>query len=209
MNTTARAVAATAAGVMAAAATRDWSQLTRLVAEAHDPRVRATALAALVRGARRAVSAPSWRAAARDRDRRVRLRAAQLAPRLGRAISCTPLLALLDDDDIWVRESAAYAIGEHPRCSRRALDALVERATNDDDPLIREAAVAALGAQGNAATLPAVLAACDDKPAVRRRAVLALAAFEGAEVETRLHAALTDADWQVRQAAEDLLSELA
>ena len=50
-----------------------------------------------------------------------------------------------------------------------------------------------------------MLAACDDKPAVRRRAVLALAAFDGPEVEARLHAALTDRDWQVRQAAEDLL----
>jgi len=36
--------------------------------------------------------------------------------------------------------------------------------------------------------------------------VLALAAFEGDEVEAQLHAALTDADWQVRQAAEDLLN---
>jgi HEAT repeat protein len=54
--------------------------------------------------------------------------------------------------------------------------------------------------------LPAVLAACDDKPAIRRRAVLALAAFEGAPVEDRLRVALTDNDWQVRQAAEDLLA---
>ena len=32
----------------------------------------------------------------------------------------------------------------------------------------------------------------------------ALAAFDGPEVEARLEAALTDRDWQVRQAAEDL-----
>jgi HEAT repeat protein len=50
-----------------------------------------------------------------------------------------------------------------------------------------------------------VLAACDDKPAVRRRAVLALAAFDGPDVEERLRRALDDRDWQVRQAAEDLL----
>jgi hypothetical protein len=36
--------------------------------------------------------------------------------------------------------------------------------------------------------------------------VLALAAFEGAPVEDRLRVALTDNDWQVRQAAEDLLA---
>jgi len=70
---------------------------------------------------------------------------------------------------------------------------------------VREAAVAALGARGDERTLPVVLRACDDKPAVRRRAVLALAAFEGPEVEARLQRALTDRDWQVRQAAEDLL----
>ena len=52
-----------------------------------------------------------------------------------------------------------------------------------------------------------MLAACDDKPAIRRRAVLALAAFEGDDVEARLHAPRwTDPDWQVRQAAEDLLA---
>jgi len=70
---------------------------------------------------------------------------------------------------------------------------------------VREAAVAALGALGEPSTLPAVLAACDDKPAIRRRAVLALAAFDNPEVDRRIRAALTDHDWQVRQAAEDLL----
>jgi hypothetical protein len=35
--------------------------------------------------------------------------------------------------------------------------------------------------------------------------VLALAAFEGDVVETALTRALDDRDWQVRQAAEDLL----
>jgi HEAT repeat protein len=67
--------------------------------------------------------------------------------------------------------------------------------------------VAAIGALGDPSGLPAVLAACRDKPAVRRRAVLALAPFDGAEVEEALHAALEDRDWQVRQAAEDLLAD--
>ena len=48
---------------------------------------------------------------------------------------------------------------------------------------------------------------CDDKPAIRRRAVLALAAFDDEQVETRLRAALEDHDWQVRQAAEDQLTD--
>jgi hypothetical protein len=35
--------------------------------------------------------------------------------------------------------------------------------------------------------------------------VLALAAFEGDDVEAALERALDDRDWQVRQAAEDML----
>ncbi|MCB0991938.1 MAG: HEAT repeat domain-containing protein, partial [Acidimicrobiales bacterium] len=49
------------------------------------------------------------------------------------------------------------------------------------------------------------LAATNDKPAVRRRAALALAPFDGEAVEQALHRLLEDRDWQVRQAAEDLL----
>jgi HEAT repeat protein len=170
------------------------------------PGVRAVAVAALVRTASRRVSAPIWRRTAHDQDARVRLRSAEVAPKLGRAATCAVLVELLADDDAWVAEAAAYAIGEHPRPSRSAITSLVRAARTHADPLVREAAVAALGAQGDPAGLSAVLAACDDKPAIRRRAVLALAAFEGDEVEARLRAALEDTDWQVRQAAEDLLA---
>jgi HEAT repeat protein len=168
--------------------------------------VRAVAIAALIRAAPRRVSAPIWRVTADDPDARVRRRAAEVAPKLGRAATCSVLLQLLADDDAWVAEAAAYAIGEHPRPSRAAITTVTRVATTHADPLVREAAVAALGAQGDPTTLPAVLAACDDKPAIRRRAVLALAAFEGEAVEDRLRSALNDSDWQVRQAAEDLLA---
>jgi hypothetical protein len=40
---------------------------------------------------------------------------------------------------------------------------------------------------------------------VRRRAVLALAPFTGPAVDAALADALQDRDWQVRQAAEDLM----
>jgi HEAT repeat protein len=187
-----------------AATTTDVSQLMARVDDG-DPRVRAVALAALVRHASRAEVARVWTTAARDPDARVRLRVAQLGPALGRAAKNATLLALLGDDDAWVAEAAAYAIGEHPRPTRAAIAALTNATTSHDDPLVREAAVAALGSIGDPTTLPAVLHACNDKPAIRRRAVLALASFEGEEVEARLHAALEDHDWQVRQAAEDLL----
>jgi HEAT repeat protein len=190
----------------AVAVEKDARELAGRAIDDPDPRVRAVAIAALVRTAPRRVSAPVWRRAARDADARVRRRAAEVAPKLGRAVTCAALLELLADDDAWVAEAAAYAIGEHPRPSHAAITSVVRVATTHADPLVREAAVAALGAQGDPATLGAVLAACDDKPAIRRRAVLALAAFEGNEVEARLRTALEDPDWQVRQAAEDLLA---
>jgi len=192
-----------------AAATAVEPDAHLLIARATDDpsgSVRAVALAALVRTAPRRVSAPIWRRSAHDADARVRLRSAEVAPKLGRAATCSVLVELLGDDDAWVAEAAAYAIGEHPRPSHVAIASVTRVATTHADPLVREAAVAALGAIGDPSALPVVLSACDDKPPVRRRAVLALAAFEGEQVEARLRAALTDRDWQVRQAAEDLLS---
>lgn len=189
----------------AVAVETDEVELERRATDDPDPRVRAVAIAALVNTASRTVSSPVWRRVAHDADPRVRRRSAELAPKLGRSAPGALLIELLHDDDAWVAEAAAYALGEHPRASRAAIEALVTAATSHSDPLVREAAVAALGAQGDATTLPAVLAATTDKPAIRRRAVLALAAFEGEEVEARLHSALNDPDWQVRQAAEDLL----
>ena len=58
-----------------------------------------------------------------------------------------------------------------------ALISLATGAGAGDDPLVREAAVAALGAIGDDRGLDAILAATEDRPAVRRRAVLALAPF--------------------------------
>jgi HEAT repeat protein len=85
--------------------------------------------------------------------------------------------------------------------------ALVTTATGHSDARCREAAVAALGAIGDPTGLPAVLAALDDKPTVRRRATVALAGFDDPRVEPALQAAARDRDWQVRQAAEELVAE--
>ena len=189
-----------------AAMTGDLAALTALVRADQAPRVRAVAVARITRIAPRRAAAPVWRVAATDPAPEVRRRAAEVAPALGASVSCRALVDLLADDNPWVAEAAAFALGEHPRPTATAGAALIAAATTHPDPLVREAAVAALGAQGDPASLPAVLHACDDKPAIRRRAVLALAAFEGPEVEARLRLALDDKDWQVRQAAETLLT---
>ena len=62
-------------------------------------------------------------------------------------------------------------------------------ATEHGDARCREAAVAALGAIGDPAGLPAVLAALGDKPTVRRRATVALAGFDDPRVTPALRGA--------------------
>ena len=120
---------------------------------------------------------------------------------------CCPaaLTDALEDRDPLVVVGAAWFLGE--RRHRRAVAALAEAAATHDDTRCREAAVAALGAIGDPAGLPAVLGALDDKPTVRRRATVALAGFDDPRVEPALRRAAGDRDWQVRQAAEELLDE--
>jgi HEAT repeat protein len=69
--------------------------------------------------------------------------------------------------------------------------------------------VAALGAIGDPVGLPAVLGALTDVPTVRRRATVALAGFDDPRVTPALRAATEDRDWQVRQAAGELLDDPA
>ena len=170
----------------------------------HDPdgEVRAAALGALARMGS-AAAADVQRALA-DPDPAVRRRACRVAVAVPE-IDDGDLLAVLDDDDAGVAELAAWALGERGGDRAAAVvEGLAAMATRHVEPLCREAAVAALGAIGDPAGLPAVLAATTDRPAIRRRAVIALAAFDGPEVDAALHRARSDRDRQVRQAAEDL-----
>ncbi len=126
------------------------------------------------------------------------------------------LEGLLADADPSVVEVAAWATGEWVGAIIESEDelpsvdlvpTLVAVTAEHPDALCREAAVAALGAIGDPAALPVILAATRDKATVRRRAVIALAPFEGDDVDEALERALGDRDWQVRQAAEDLLAD--
>ncbi len=166
-----------------------------------DPAVRAIALGALERLGR--LEADDLRAALVDGSAVVRRRACEAAAH--RPGDGPPsLLATMADDDATLVEVAAWASGEREPPEPGAVPALVALSAGHDDALVREAAVAALGAIGDQAGLPAILAALGDKATVRRRAVIALAPFEGDDVEAALAHACDDRDWQVRQAAEDL-----
>ena len=164
-----------------------------------DPGVRATALGALARTG--GLGAVELGPALADPSPVVRRRAAELAV----GVPAASLLPLLADPDPTVVEVAAWASGERSPAEEGVVPVLAAIATGHDDPLCREAAVAALGAIGDPAGLPAILAGTTDRSTVRRRAVIALAPFDGPDVDAALRRALEDRDWQVRQAAEDLL----
>jgi len=164
-----------------------------------DPVARQLALGALER--MHALTDDDLRAAFTDPDASVRHRVALLTAKRP-SIS---VLSLLHDAEPTVVEAAAFAAGEQEAVADDVVTMLCELAVGADDVLVREAAVAALGAIGDERGLPAILAGCADKATIRRRAVLALAPFSGPEVDAALAAALADRDWQVRQAAEDLL----
>ena len=166
-----------------------------------EPDVRATALEALRRAGD--LQADDVAAACADPSPVVRRRAAEVAA-AAPAGARASLLGLLADEDATVVEVAAWASGELDPPEDGAVAILAALATGHEDALVREAAVAALGAIGDEAGLPAILAAGRDKPAVRRRAVIALASFDGPEVDAALERAREDRDRQVRQAAEDL-----
>lgn len=214
---------------MAAGHRGEVSEAVRLASDP-DPTVRAAAYGALARLGR--LDADLIRGALADPHPGVRRRVCEEAGRgLGRAgidggqggedgadapgagavqggvEDCVTLLAAaLDDTEAAVVEAAAWALGEAGAAARSVVPRLAALA-GEGTPLCREAAVAALGAIGDPAGLPAVVAALDDRPAIRRRATLSLAAFDGEEAEAGLRRAAADRDWQVRQAAEELLGD--
>lgn len=146
------------------------------------------------------------RAALTDPAAEVRYRAVELVARVPFGVDLAPsVIDAMSDPEL--REVSAFVLGELPldgEARASAIGALARQAADDDDPLCRESAVAALGALGDG--LEVILAATTDVATVRRRAVLALAPFDGPEVDAALQNALDDRDWQVRQAAEDLLA---
>jgi HEAT repeat protein len=171
--------------------------------------VRASALGALARMG--ALQRNDVAVALADPAAEVRRRACDLAGRLRMAALAGQLCEALADGSPTVVEAACYALGEleelagQPGTEAMVVARVVVVAASHQEPLCREAAVAALGGLGSSDGLASVLAALEDKPAIRRRAVVALAAFEGEDVEAALARAALDSDWQVRQTAEDLL----
>jgi HEAT repeat protein len=184
---------------------RGDSALARSGLHDPDPGVQAAALGALARLG--ALTSEDVVRALATGSAELRRRTVEAAPGVrgqgSRSALPAAVTGALGDPDPLVVVGAAWFLAE--RRHRPAVAALAETATGHGDPRCREAAVAALGAIGDPAGLPAVLAALGDKATVRRRATVALAGFDDPAVEPALRAAAADRDWQVRQAAEELL----
>lgn len=170
----------------------------------HDPSVRVSAIGALERlGALRSEDVIAHLTEDTERAAIVRRRAAEAAA----ALTDIDLLPALHDTDWSVVEMAAWSIGEHEVAPEPTLSYLIDLAGTHEESLVREAAVAALGAVGDPRGLPAIIAATQDRAPVRRRAAVALAPFDEPEADAALRTLLSDRDWQTRQIAEDLLDE--
>jgi hypothetical protein len=135
------------------------------------------------------------------RIRGLRLAAEVDDPELDEAIRSS-----LDDPEPAVVETAAFVLGERLPASTASRERLESLAAGHPNALCRESAIAALGSIGDKASFPTVAAGCSDVATVRRRAVLALVAFDDPQVDTLLETLTHDVDWQVRQAAEELLA---
>ena len=168
-----------------------------------DPRVRASSIAVLSEND--ALDESLIALGLSDPNPLVRMTVARAAAQN----SSISVLELLNDEDSSVVEIACWAAGEQTEHNDSLIEALSAIALEHEDALCRESAVAALGALGDARGLESILKATKDIATVRRRAVIALAPFEGQAVTDALQLALSDRDWQVRQAAEDLTTYLS
>jgi HEAT repeat protein len=174
--------------------------------DAH-PEVRAAALGAVARSG--ALTVADVALALTSTDVVVRRRAAEVALSArgpgSRSTLVERLVGALADPDALVAVGAAWFLAE--RRAPTAVDALMAMAREHSDVRCREAAVAALGAIGDPKGLPAVIESLEDKPTIRRRATVALAGFDDPRVEVALRRSAEDRDWQVRQAADELLED--
>ena len=168
-----------------------------------DPRVRASSIAVLSEND--ALDESLIALGLSDPNPLVRMSVARAAAQN----SSISVLELLNDEDSSVVEIACWAAGEQTEHGDSLIEALSAIALEHEDALCRESAVAALGALGDVRGLESILEATQDIATVRRRAVIALAPFEGQAVTDALQLALSDRDWQVRQAAEDLTTYLS
>jgi HEAT repeat protein len=120
-----------------------------------------------------------------DPDYRVRRHAAQALSEIADSRATQPLIAALEDEDSWVRFSAAEGLGAIGAGDNSVVDTLI-RLLGDEDSEVRGVAVVALGKLGNPRALPALEQLADDTGATWDDRTIAEAAEEAkAQIEKK------------------------
>lgn len=143
--------------------------------------------------------------ALRDRDKRVRSRAAMALAGLGED-ALSDLIDLLHDDDWRIRYRAAEALGEI-RSSHAAAPLI--RALDDERDHVRYMAVKSLGALEEKAAVPSIiLRLSDENEYVRRIAAISLGKIGGEDALSAVRNALhTETSESVRDALRTVLQK--
>jgi HEAT repeat protein len=131
----------------------------------------------------------------------------------GQSIDARALLALLDDQDLRLRQAAASGImaiiGRDPAALSEQSLSWAEDALMDSDWTMRGSAVATLGdVPSNTVSLLKKVLATDSEPRVRRAAARALAARPERDALLALHDGLSDANADVRKETLRALARL-
>lgn len=134
-------------------------------------------------------------------DPRVGLAAVTAVPRERRDVKHAQ--RWMNDQSWLVVEFGAYVAGELE--DPVLVPKLIELAEEHEEPLVRESALASLGAIGDQRALPVVLRALSSKNVyLRRRALVVSVAFESEEIDAAVEALRDDRDAQIRQLFVDL-----
>jgi len=134
-------------------------------------------------------------------DQRVGIAAVTAVPR---ALLTSELARQWMQDPSWlVAEYGAYVAGELEDSS--LVTTLITLASGHEEMLVREAALASLGAIGDQRGLPVVIEALRSKNVyLRRRALVVSVAFESDELTRAVEELRNDRDAQIRQLFVDL-----
>lgn len=177
-----------------------------------DPKVRVTAIMMVKNRDPKMVTSALIKALL-DEDWQVRKVSAETLGSTLSSEAVKPLVSLCDDENMWVRFSAARSlqnISFLPESERRfALNKLVQILKNNDDESVKISALESLAKIGDPVALgPIIDLAAGNNDDLRRLAAVALGRFPGRAAEKKLSELVKDSSTPVREAAAQSLAKI-